>query len=72
MIKASRILQTIIFILAGALLALLIFLLSISIRDTREANKRLDGAELRIRNLEQDQQNIKEALDAHGFEDLNL
>ena len=72
MTNITRTLQTTSFVLAGGLIALLMFLLLMAVRDTREANKRLNNAEARITNLEQDQQNIKEVLDAHGFEDLNL
>jgi signal transduction histidine kinase len=72
MTKTSRILQTISLILAGALIALFMALMFVSIQDSREAIKKLDNLDARITNLEQDQQNTKEVLDAHGYEDLNL
>ena len=54
------------------MIALFIALMLVSIRESREATEKLDRLDARITNLEQDQQNIKEVLDAHGFEDLNL
>ena len=72
MTKASRILQTISFILVGVLVCLLIINMLVSIRDTRQATRKLDSIEARVINLEQDLKNTKEVLDAHGFEDLNL
>lgn len=72
MTKTSRVLQTISLILAGAGIALFMALMIITIVESREAIKKLDSLDARITNLEQDQKNIKEVLDAKGFEDLNL
>ena len=72
MTKTSRVLQTICLVLAGVMIAFFIALMLVSIRESREATEKLDRLDARITNLEQDQQNIKEVLDAHGFEDLNL
>ena len=72
MTKTSRVLQTICLVLAEVMIALFIALMLVSIRESREATEKLDRLDARITNLEQDQQNIKEVLDAQGIKDLNL
>lgn len=54
------------------MIALFMALMITSIRESREAIKKLDSLDARITNLEQDQQNIKEVLDSKGFTDLNF
>ena len=70
--KKTRILSMIAYAL-GCVLGLLVFWAFINLADQVKENT-AQNAELktRITNLEQDQKNIKEVLDAHGFEDLNL
>ena len=72
MTKTNRTLQTISLVLVGVLIALFMALMIVSIKESREATKKLDSIDARVTSLEQDLKNTKEVLDAKGFEDLNL
>ena len=59
-------------ILSDILFAVAMLACAIAVFFWARAGEQTKELEKRVTNLEQDQQNIKEVLDAHGFEDLNL